>query len=137
MNGAALQVNNSGNADSQPQEFVGRRILVGEKARGLGDLIHHFFAPSAYFAEHAHTLKLRAALVHSGNAQVGASQVDPYGECRHTASCEKQNREVIITNRFNKTITKIGPLYLNFIEQQGAINARIGSVNLRTPITLR
>src|SRR5437868_12941640 len=83
MNGPALQIDNSGNADSQPQKLMGRRILVGQEARGLDDLIHHFFASAAYFGEHAHTLKLRAALFHSGDTQVGTSQIDPYGECRH------------------------------------------------------
>jgi hypothetical protein len=39
------------------------------------------------------------------------------------ASREKQNREAIITNRFNKTIRKTD---LNFIEHQRVINARIG-----------
>src|ERR1043166_2732999 len=83
MNGAALQVNNSGHADAQPQKLVGKGILVGQEAGGLGDLIHNFFAAPAYLGEHAYSLKLNTALLDRGDAQVGASQVNPDGECRH------------------------------------------------------
>jgi hypothetical protein len=90
MNGPALQIDNPGNPDPQSEEFVGRRILIGQEACGLNDLLNYFFAPPAYFREHANALKLYAALFHGGNAQVGASQINPYGECRHTRpSCAK------------------------------------------------
>src|ERR1041385_873003 len=119
MNGPALQIDNPGNPDSKPQEFMGRRIFVGQEACGLNDPLDDLFAPSAYFREHAYALKLYTALFHSGNAQVGASQINPYGECRHTRPpAQKQTREAIITNRFNKTIEKIDRLYRNFNERQ-------------------
>src|SRR5580765_2978276 len=107
MDGAALQVNNSGHTDTQSQKLVGRRILVGQKAHGFGKLLDHFFAPAADFSERVDTLKLSTALLDRGDAQVGASQVNPDGECRHgPPPAKKQSRDVIITNRFNKTIEK-------------------------------
>src|SRR5215831_2471121 len=107
MDGTALQVNNSGYADTQAQELMGWRVLVGQKADRLGKLMNNLFAAAADFGERIHTLKLRTAHFYRGNAQVGASQVHPDGECRHgPPPAKKQSRDAIITNRFNKTIGK-------------------------------
>src|SRR5579864_4953684 len=100
MNGAALQVNYSGNTYAQPQELVGRRIFVAEEAHGLSELLDHFFAPAAYFGQRVDPLKLRAALVHSGDSQVGASQIDPNGECRHTRLLRKAEPEINYNESF-------------------------------------
>src|SRR5689334_8287123 len=127
MNGAALQVNNSGNADAQAQELMRWRVLVGQKADRLGKLMDNLLAPAANFGERVDTLKLSTALLDRGDAQVGASQVNPDGECRHgPPPAKKQSRDVIITNRFNKTIEKAVIFCLDFIEHYSAINARIG-----------
>src|ERR1044071_869224 len=93
MNGAALQVNNSGNTNTQPQKLVGRRILIGQRAHRFGKLVDDFFAPAANFGEHVDTLKLSTALFYRGDAQVGASQVDPDGECRHGPPPAKKGPE--------------------------------------------
>src|ERR1043165_925829 len=50
----------------------------------------------------------------------------------------KQNRDAIITNRFNKTIGKNRRFYPDFIEHYSAINATMGySGGQLTPITIR
>jgi hypothetical protein len=67
----------------------------------------NLLASAADFGERVDTIKLRTVLFYRGDAEVGASQVDPDGECRHgPPPAKKQSRDAIITNRFNKTIEK-------------------------------